>query len=116
MLLHLLRVERALGRLAARVADLPGGAADQQQRFMAAELEAAGGDELHEVADVQRGRGRVEADIERDRRVVERFAQLAGVGRVLDQAAPHEVVYESHAAIVPHPAVRQTPGFAMLYP
>ena len=58
------------------------------------------------------GGGRVEADVERDRPAVERFAQLVEVGRVLDQAAPLQVVYESHLAILPHPPDRDVPGFS----
>ena len=36
-----------------RVADLPGRPADQQQRPVPGELQAAGGDDLHQVADVR---------------------------------------------------------------
>jgi hypothetical protein len=92
---HLGGVERALAGLS-RVADLPGRAPDEQQRPVPGELEATRGDDLHEVAGVQGGSRRVEADIERDRPAVQRRPQGVGVGRVLDQATPLQVVYESH--------------------
>ena len=56
------------------------------------QLEAAQGQQLHQVADVQRRRGRVEAAIERDRPCGQRRAQLVDVGGLRDQAAPGEVV------------------------
>ena len=64
-----------------------------------------------ERADVQRGRGRVETDIERDRATVQRLAQLGRVGRVLDQSTPEQVVYESHPWILAHRSDRNAPGF-----
>ena len=95
------------------LADLARRAADQQQRAVAGQLQAAGRDHLHEVADVQGGGGRVEADIERDRAAVEVPAQLLGVGGVLDQSAPLHVVNESHREIVSHRAWPDTPGLGM---
>jgi len=89
---HLARVERPLGGPAAGVADLPGGPADQQQRAVPGALEPAGGDDLHEVTDVQRRGGGIEAHIERDPLAGERLGQRGRVGRILDQSAPGQVV------------------------
>ena len=55
-------------------------------------LEAAQGQQLDQVADVQRRRGRVEAAIDRDRTLGERRAQGVDVGGLRDQAAPREVI------------------------
>jgi hypothetical protein len=76
------------------VADHAGGAADQDVRRVAGDLQAARGDQLHEVAHVQAGRGRVEADVEPHAPGREGLAQRARVRRVRDQTAPHEVVEE----------------------
>ena len=98
---------RALARLA-RVADQAGGAADQGERAMARELEASGGQHLHEVAEVQARRGRVEADVERHRPGVQRRPQLGPIGGLLEQPAPLEVVEDvAHGG---DPPVRRPPG------
>ncbi len=99
------RVEGALPGLLG-VADLAGGAADEQQRAQPGPLEAAGGHHLHQVAHVQTHGGRVEPDIERDRARVEVLAQCVEIGRVLDEAAPGEVVENMHGLIVPQRAKR----------
>jgi hypothetical protein len=65
-------------------------------------LEAPQRQQLDEVADVQPGRGRVEADINRDHAGIKRFAQLVQVGGQRDQAAPAQLVDDvGHGCIVP---------------
>ena len=109
----LLGVERALGALAARVADQPGGAADEAERPVAGLLEPAQGEQLDEVADVQRGRGRVEPAIERDRPRGEQRPQFVQVGGLRDQAAPRELIQDVGHGL-PRlrllPCVRRLPG------
>ena len=85
------RVQRPL-RALLRVTDHAGGAADQDVRRVAGRLQPARGGQLDEVAHVQARSGRVEADIEPHAPGREGLAQCAEVGRVGDQAAPHEVV------------------------
>jgi hypothetical protein len=86
------RVQRPLGALL-RVTDLPGGPADQQQRAVAGELQPAGHENLHEVADVQARGGGVEAHvIGGGRPAVEQLTQLVEACRVLDEATPEQVV------------------------
>ena len=87
------RVERPLPRLLG-VADHPGGAADQRERRVAGVLEPAGGDQLDQVAHVQAGRGRVEADVEPDTALGQRGAQGVAIRGVGEQAAPLQVVEE----------------------
>ena len=88
---HLGRVERALAGLLG-VADLPGGAADQQQRRVAGELQPAGGERSAPgcpcAGSARSGRSRHRSG----RPAVELLAQLVEVGGVLDQAAPLQVV------------------------
>ena len=74
------------------VADEAGGAADQQQRAVAGELEPARGEDLQEVADVQARRRRVEPDVEREWARRQRVAQRVAIRRVRDEAAGVEVV------------------------
>ena len=57
---HVLRVKRTFAGLA-RVADESGGATDQSDRMMARKLQVTHVDELHEVADMQRCSGGIEA-------------------------------------------------------
>ncbi len=94
-------VQRALGgRLG--VADQAGGAADQAERPVAGLLEAAHGEDLDEVAEVQAGRGRVEAAIERDGAVRERLAQCVLVSGQGDQPAPLQLVDDvRHGSVSP---------------
>ncbi len=62
---HLALVQRALGRLAARVADQAGGPADHRDRMVPRLLQPAHGDQLHQVAEMQR---RMRWDRSRSRR------------------------------------------------
>src|SRR4029077_12059791 len=95
-------VEHPLGRLAAGVPDQPGRPADQGDRPVPSQLEAAHGEQQDEVADVQPGRGRVETAVQGDRSRVERLAQLAEVGGLRDQPAPGQLVDDvGHRLIVP---------------
>ena len=62
------------------------------ERPVARPLQAPHGQDLHQVADVQARRGRVEAAVERDRAGGERRAQRVLVGGLRDQAAPVQLV------------------------
>ncbi len=84
-------VELALRRRLG-VADQAGRAADERQRSVAGELEAPQRQDLHEVADVQRRRGRVEAAVVGDGPGGQVLAQRLEVGRLGQQAAPRQVV------------------------
>ena len=80
---------------------------------MPGELQPAGGEDLHEVADLQARGRRVEADIEGDRARIQVFTQLVQIGGVLQQASPEQVVdYLGHAVIVAHRLRPGTPGYA----
>ena len=117
------RVERALARLLG-VADHAGRPTHQEVRRVAGLLQSARGQDLDQVAHVQAGRGRVEADVEPHAPLPERLAQGVEVRRVGDQAAPLEVVEEGgvdgHAwaflgrgtseTSLPHPGCGRPPG------
>ena len=99
---RLARVEYPLGRLPAGIPDQPGRPADQRDRPVAGQLEAAHGEQQHQVADVQARRRGIEPAIERDRPGVERLTQLIGVGGMRDQPAPGQLVEDvGHRPIVP---------------
>ncbi len=59
---------------------------------MSGQLQAPHRDQLHEVAEVEARRGRVEAAVEGDRAGGQCGAQRIGIGAVRDQPAPGEVV------------------------
>ena len=59
---------------------------------MAGELDAAHREQLHEVAEVQARRRRVEPAVERDRLAREQLLQLRRVGRDVHEAAPEELL------------------------
>ncbi|RPK41748.1 hypothetical protein EES40_20220 [Streptomyces sp. ADI93-02] len=84
-------VQRAL-RGGPRVTDLTGRPADQGKRLQPRHLEPAHGEHLHQMADVQARRGRVEAAIEGDRAVRESLAQCVLVGGLGEQPAPLQLV------------------------
>ena len=86
-------VEGALPRVP-RVADHAGRPAHERVRRVAGVLQPLRGEDLHQVAQVQARRGRVEADVEPHAPRRERLAQGVEVRRVRDQAAPLEVVEE----------------------
>ncbi len=67
---RLLGVQRPLAGVLG-IADHAGRPADQDQRPVTGPLQVPGHDQLHQVAEVQAGRRRVEADVERDRPGVE---------------------------------------------
>ncbi len=101
-------VEHALGG-GLRVADQTGGAADQAEREVPRLLDPAHGEDLDQVAEVQAGRRRVEAAIERDRAVRERLAQCVLVGGQGDQPTPPQLVDDvrhGHAS----PSIGRPPG------
>ena len=104
----LARVERALPRLLG-VADQAGGAADQGERPVPVLLEPAHREDLHEVAQVQARRRRVEAAVQRDRPGRRGRAQRVEVGALRDQAAPGQFVDDrGHGVILPHPRARHS--------
>ena len=88
---RLLGVERALGR-GPRVADEAGRAADQAEGLVPGELDAAQDEQLHEVAQVQARRRRVESAVVRDRIAGEQLLQRGLVGRHVHEAAPDELL------------------------
>ena len=79
-----------LGGLVGRVADLGGAAAHQHDRPVAGLLQPAQGHDLHQAADVQRGRGGVEADVGGDRAFQRGGVQAGDVARLVDVAALDE--------------------------
>jgi hypothetical protein len=89
VLVHLIgREEHALLRLAARVADQPGAAADQGNRRVAGPLQPRERHDRQKRPDVQtRGRG-IEADVSGHRTGGEGLAQA--LGAVIDHLAPRQ--------------------------
>src|SRR5439155_60092 len=88
----LLREQRSLAALAARIADQAGAAAHQHDGLVAGELEVPQQHDRHEIAELQAGRGRIEP-------AVHRAALRAEVRRdflrgVVDEPAPLEVSEE----------------------
>ena len=69
----------------ARVADHAGGAAGERERAVTGELEATQAELPHEVPDVQRVGGGVEAHVDADRALVEPGPEELQVGRVVDR-------------------------------
>ena len=87
----LLGVERALGGRP-RIADEAGRSADESERLVSGELEAPHEQQLHEVAQVQARRGRVEAAVVRDRVPGEQRAQRLLIGGHVHESAPDDLV------------------------
>src|SRR5438445_683039 len=85
----LAREQRALARLAARVANQSGAAAHQHDGFVAVELEVAQQHQRHEIAELQAGRGRVEAAVHRAPSPGEVLRQL--LRGVVHEPAPLEL-------------------------
>ncbi len=83
----LVREELAALVLADWVADLGGAAAHQHDRLVAGLLEPAQLHDLDEVADMQAGRGRVEADVARHDLLLRERVERIGVGHLMDVAA-----------------------------
>jgi hypothetical protein len=86
----------ALGGFAGRIADHARGAAGESEHVMAGELEAAERDLAHEMADVKRVAGRIEAAIDRERALREALGERAFVGAIGDEAAPFQVFEQVH--------------------
>ena len=112
----LLGLEDPLGRRP-RVADQPGRAADEADDPVPGPLQVAQHDELHEVAEVQGRRGRVEAAVRRDRPVGECLAQRGLVGGLGHQSPPLQLVEDvAHGGLllrvadVPRVAARAQPA------
>ena len=94
-----IRVERvvieqvALGALARRVADHPGAAADNRDRRSGTgPLQRDEHRDRHQVAHLERGRGRVEADIAADRPARQPLGEALRL--VLEEAAPLQLTQE----------------------
>ena len=102
-------VERALPGVLG-VADHAGGAADQEVRRVAGVLQPARGGQLEQVAHVETGGGRVEADIEPHAPGRQGLAQRGEVRRVGDQAAPLEVVQQGRVDAHARPLVLGSVG------
>ena len=93
-------LERPLGGVA-RVADQAGAAAEQRDRRVAGALEPREAEQRHEVADLQRGRRRVEAAVDARRRLAhEPRADPLLVGGLEELAPPPQVVDDR---VGPHP-------------
>src|SRR5690606_27022820 len=78
--------------LAGRIADHGGAATDDDDRAVTAALERAHRHDLDEVADVQRGGGRVVADVEGDRAGDHGGVDGGEVAGLLEVAAPQHVL------------------------
>ena len=88
----LLREQRSLAPLAARIADQAGAAAHQHDGLVAGELEMPEQHDRHEIAELQAGRGRIEAAVYgAGRRGEVRPDLLSGV---VDETAPRELSEE----------------------
>src|SRR5690606_2080645 len=113
---RLLVQQVALLRPAARVADHPRRPAGEGDRPVPGVLEPPQDQQPDEVADVQAGRRRVAAEVERDRAGGQPLGQRRTVGRLLHQAARLEVVQDRrvgrHADMVPAPRGASQPGTA----
>ena len=85
------RIERTFARLA-RIADQAGGAADQGNRMMACCLKVTHVDELHQIANMQRGSSRVETAIIGNGISVQRFGESIPVSGLGNQPAPFQFI------------------------
>ena len=83
------RQQHPLLRLAARIADHPGAAADDRNRPVSESLQARERHHRQQAADVQTRRGRIEPDIRRH--LLGREHPGQPFGRVEHQAAPREL-------------------------
>ena len=105
-----------------RSADLPPGSPirpvappTMRDRPVPGLLQPAHGEQLHQVADVQPRRRRVEAAVKGDNPGVQRLAQIVQVSRHGDEAAPAQVVDDvAHRCIVPSSPARSVTGFGLL--
>jgi hypothetical protein len=93
------RKEIALGGFAGGIADHAGGATGERERMMAGKLKTAQRELAHEVTDVERIAGGVEAAIQRDGALSEALGERFFVGAVGDEAAPLEVFEEIHGRV-----------------
>ena len=98
-----LEVEQlALVLLAAGIADHARAAAGEGDRAVARVLEPPQGAELHQVADVEAVRRRVEPGVDGEPGLVEALGKIR-VGHLVDQAAEGEVLRErGHASTLPY--------------
>ena len=87
----LLGVEGAFRRRT-RIADQARGAAHESERLVAGQLEPAHEQQLHQVAQVQARRGRIEAAVIRDRVAGEQLFELRLIRGDVDKAAPFQLL------------------------
>src|SRR5262249_31347694 len=87
--------EDAFLGLAGRIADEPGGAANEDDDLVAAALEVAQRHEPDQAAGVQAGRRWIEADVHRHLLLLEARGKVVGRG-LMDEAAPVEFVVDIH--------------------
>ena len=85
-------VQAALGRLAARITDQASGTAHHGDRPVSGLLQAAHGDQLYEVPEMQAWRGWIEAAVEGDGARDQRGGERLRISAVGDEASPLEVV------------------------
>jgi hypothetical protein len=86
------RQQLALDGLAGRVTDQAGAAAEQRHRLDAGPGRPDQQRDRQQVADRQRRGRRVEADVDAPRTAVEVGPQLRGVGAVVDQPTPGQLL------------------------
>ena len=82
----------------AGVADHAGRPAGQRKRTVPGELEPAQTELTHQVADVQRVGGRVEADVDADRSGLQAGGERREIGAVVDQTTGLEIGDQVHVA------------------
>ena len=92
-------VQGALGGRA-RITDQTGRATDEAEGLVPLQLEPTQKQQLHKVAEVQAGSGRVEAAVIGERSALEQLAERLGVGRYVHQPAPLELVPKGREAVV----------------
>src|SRR5438093_177434 len=90
----LLGIQGALPRLAARIADEAGAAADEHDRPVAGQLHAAQWQERQQTPDLQAVGGRVEADVRGATPRAEMRVELVGGGDVRDQLTGAKIAQE----------------------
>ena len=93
----LFRIQRALTGLAARVADEAGAPADEHDRPVSGQLQAAQRQQRQEAADVEAVGGRIEADVRRAAPREEVRVELVGRGDVGDELAALEIAQQIRA-------------------
>jgi len=90
------REQVAFGRATRGIADHAGGAAGEGDDMVPGALESRERELAHEVADVQRVAGGIEAAIDRDGAFAQALGERVKVGAVGEESAPLEVFDQGH--------------------